>query len=682
MTLSLPAWLNRAMPLRRMPIYASGLALLAGMAMSLADVTFVSPWLRVIGAIVVFILPGGYLFALIPLRDDWDLIDFVGYGFAYSITLMTILGLITRTFYLSIDTVELIWYALAIIGFVAVAYRSRALPRLKLRINTAILALLAIVILQGALYVRVGIISASRSDDRERHHAETNSYFQDEPLGWAEPYYETGNFIADRMYLTYWVMAQALVVEISGVPILLTRYLMQPLVMILSIAAMVIFARNLGHSAKAALLAAVLGLLAYGTVLDNNAQPGSQFLIEAFFDKSLVGFMLAPLAISTAYHFYRNWHWRAGIAFTVTMIAATCVHALVAGFSVFIIGIWCFLQLATDAPRRRRALQLGLLTLLIFSPAILSRIATEDTTIYNFGETSIDRRSGEVLALDWPNPLDGGNRAYMIHPAAAGHMTYILLPLVLLAMLARRFGCREKLLLAYVVAIGVGLLPITATLYGRLVSVYHIMRALWLVPYGYLLFFVLDTGLAVLIRRLPRVRSIISKLNGDRALIAFCLIALLCTAQLLQRRDIASYSLDIALSSEDVDLLAMGEYIDAHHDDRVWVAASPAHRERPIVLSWKAISLSRYSVERMVYYSRIPAEQAAMQESDNYLLFSGATSVADRLTIIDRYGINYLLFHEDYSWLVDGLYQHDKSRFELVHMGETLRLVRVHGTGT
>ena len=51
----------------------------------------------------------------------------------------------------------------------------------------------------------------------------------------------------------------------------------------------------------------------------------------------------------------------------------------------------------------------------------------------------------------------------------------------------------------------------------------------------------------------------------------------------------------------------------------------------------------------------------------------------EKLSIIDRYSIAYLLFPKGYAWMVDALYQTDKERFELVYSGETMRLVRVHG---
>ena len=657
-------------------VLASGLILLAGLALSLGEPGAISPWLRVSVALLVFVLPGAYLFLLLPARDTWDAVDVFSYGFAYSIAAVTLLGLAARFLFLSIDQVEAIWHGLAALGFVAALKRARGLPTIQMRASAPVLALLAILLLQAALFVRVGMASAGRTDDRDRHHAVTNNFLRDDPLGWAEPYYETGNLVSDRMYLTYWVFAQALVVEVSGVPILLARYLIQPFVIIVSIAAIYSFARNLGQRARAALLAPILSLLLYSMLQDNNGQTGSQFLIEAFFDKSLVGFMLAPLAISSAYLCRREGHRRAWLGFGLTMFAATCVHALVAGFAVVAVGLWCLLQFATSAAQRRYAIQLGALTLLIFSPAILSRLTTVDATIYNFGGDAIDRRSKEVMALDFANPLDGGQDAYMIHPAAAGDPTYILLALVLLAMLVRRFGAREKLVLAIAATIGIGLLPISATLYGSLVSVYHILRVLWLLPYGYLLYFVLETGWLLINRRAPSLKRRLES-SGDRALIAGCLMALLLTGLCLERREVSSLGREVAVTAEDRALLEMAEYIEAQHDERVWIAASPGYRERPISMTWKAISLSRYSAARMAHYSRLTAEQAAQQEADNIALYSGHVSIEDKFAIIDRYGIDYLLFEPVYAHLVYYLYEQDRTRFEQIYSSETLHLVRV-----
>ncbi len=662
----------------RIYLYFSAFILFAGIAISLTGAGQVSPWLRVIVGLLVFILPGGYLFALVPVRDSWDIIDFMGYGFAFSIALITILGLVKRTLSLSIDAVELIWYVLAILGFAAVFYKSRTLPRLNRQVSGPIVALLMIILIQLALYAHSSILAAPMTDDQNRHHAVVNGFLRDEPLGWSEPYYETGNRIADRMYLTYWVLAQALVVEISDVPILLARYLINPFVMIMAVSGMYVFSRNLGHNRQASLTYIILGLLAYSLVMQFGPQPGSQFFVRSLLDKVVAAFALAPIAISSAYLCAKPGNGRAFFAFALSFAAASSVHSIAGGFAACIIGIWCMVRWITERGGRKNTLQIGLLTLLLFSPAVLVRLTTTETTIYNFGDAT-DATGAKVLIFDAINPLDNGNRFYAIHPMLAGYLTYALVALTLVGALARRQDSRAKLMLAYALAIGVGLLPYTAWIYGRLVSVEHVVRVLWLMPYGYMLGFAIETIWAHVSRYLPRGLRLIDALGQDRLLTALLIMALPITTHFLGSNHRVDFSRDIGEPMlGDVELLDIAEYIDAQHDERVWVAASPESRNRAITLTWHVIGLSRYSAERMSYYSNMSLEQAEMQREANFRLYKADVPVEDKLAIVDRYGIDYLLFPKGYAWMVDALYQIDKQRFELVYSGETLRLVRVH----
>lgn len=257
---------NRFIRLPQLVLAFSAIILLAGMALSLGDFTAVSPWLRLVVGLLAFVLPGAYLFVLVPARESWDLIDVLGYGFGFSVALITLLGLITRTLALSIESAELIWHLLGLLGLVTVARRIRLAPPVNLKISGAVLVIAAVTAALVALYAFSSFFAVATTDDQNRHHAAVNGFLRDEPLGWSEPYYETGNPIADRMYLTYWVLAQALVVEISGVPILLARYFINPCAMMMTVAGMYVFARNLQHGRKMSLVYMLLGLLAYSLV--------------------------------------------------------------------------------------------------------------------------------------------------------------------------------------------------------------------------------------------------------------------------------------------------------------------------------------------------------------------------------------------------------------------------------
>ena len=667
-----------ALRLPKLYLYFSGFVLLAGLALSLGDVTSVSPWLRIIVGLLVFLLPGGFLFVLIPVRDSWDLIDVLGYGFAFSVALISLLGLITRTLALSIDTVKFIWLLLALLGFVALAFKIRSTKAISLQFQWPIAAIIAVVVVLSSLYAYSSFFAVSTTDDQNRHHAAVNGFLRDDPLGWSEPYYETGNPIADRMYLTYWVLAQALVVDISGVPILLARYFINPVAMLMTVAGMYVFARNMQHGRKMSLVYMVLGLLAYSLVTDIGPQAGSQFFVRALLDKVLAAFTLAPIAISSAYLYAVSRHKRALFAFVLTMFAAAFTHSILGGFAAVIISIWCVIRAITEADGRRNAIQVGSLTLLILSPAILLRLSTTERTIYNFDEAPLQDET-RVHVFDAINPLFDDNRFFAIHSRTAGDLTYILVALTLVAVVARRLDARSKLMLAVALAVCVGLLPYTAWIYGRLVSVNHINRVLWLIPYGYMLGFLLETGYMLLCQLRPDGQRLLRRLSNDHVLVALVVLALPVTAHFLQSNERVSFNRDITTATAvDAELAEVAAYIDAQHEERVWVAASMESRSLAIASHWKIIGLSRFTPERMSYYSNLPLEQTEAQLKDNELLFQADVPVERKLASIDRYGIDYLLFPKGYAWIVDALYQTDKQRFELVYSGETLRLVRVH----
>ena len=670
--------LGRAFLLPRIAMSLGLFVLLASAAMSLGAVADWSPWLRVLLALICFMLPGGFIFALVPARRDWDLIDFAGYGFAFSLALMTGLGLLTRTLALSIDAVELIWLLLALLGFCAVGWRLRGLERPRLSVHAPTMILLAIVLVQVAVYAHGSIFAAASPKDQYRNQAAINGFLRDEPLGWQEPYYETGNLIADRMALTYWVLAQALAAELSGVPILLARYMINPFVMLMSVAALYIFARNLRHGRASALVCLSLGLLAFSLLADVDTQAGTRFFVRAQLDKVVAAFALAPIAISSACLCANSRDWRAWLAFALVLFATCSVHSIIGGFAVCVIALYCLIQFIMEAEQRRNIALLGLLSLAILGPAILLRLGASETTIYSFG--SVDEGEPKrIIVYDAANPLNQGEKLYAISPLAAGALTYLLLPIVFITVAGRRLDARSRLMLAFVIAAAIGIVPITAWIYGRLVSVNHVLRILWLLPYGYMLAYVAETGWTLLRKSYPPAGRWAGRVGADRMLVvlaglscALCLYQLSINPRMDLSRDIAS------AASGNRELLEIAEYIDSRHDDRVWVAASDKHRERILALHWKVISLSRYSPERMAYYSNLSLEQAIAQTEANIRLYDSGAPVEQRLAIIERYRIDYLLYTPEFARAVDHLYQTDKRRFEQVYTGDTLRLVRVH----
>ena len=649
LTMSLPKK-ARGMPYSLLCLAGAGLPLIAGLCLSLFGAGVLSLWLRVIIGLLVFLLPGCMLFMLAPPRDDWDLFEALAYGFSWSMALITLLGLILRTLSWSIDTLELVWYGLCLLGFAGLLLKFRRKASIQPAAPTRMhLVLIAIVACQLLMYCHASTLRANVSDDYNSRQGEINGFLRDDPLGWSEPYYETGNRISARNALSYAYLAQAFIVEVSGAPILLARFMLNPFVVIVSAAAMYAFARNLGRDRKSALLAVILGLLGMSLVAELGKAPGSQFFVHSKMDKNIAAFALAPIAISSAWLYWRSRRRRDCFGFAVSFFALAFTHAIIGGLSAVIIGLWCLIVLASRGPGAKEALVIGLLMLALLSPTILLRLTSS--------HPDIDQSAWQLPALE-------------ISLKMAGDWTALLLVLTLLALAARRSRPERALLLAFVLMIGFGLLSVGDWLYTRLVA--HGSRVFWLMPYGYMLLFVIETASP----RLARLRQ-----PG----LWLVVLALPVTAYFLQFNSRADFSRSLAKEvAEDSEILRAAAYIDAEHDEIVWIAASPerTYRNLSVAMSWKVKSLSQQDAPRMSYLSNMALEEAVQREADNFRLYKADVPVEEKLQIIDHYGIDYLLFPKAYAWLVDALYQQDKSRFELVYAGETLRLVRVHDSST
>ena len=121
--------------LLRLPLFyllCCAMILIVGVSLSTIGTGILSLWPRVIAGLLVFLLPGCLVYILAPTRENSDLGDIIGHGFAYSMALITILGLITRTLAWSIDTVEFYWYTFALLGLIVVFYKVKPWRSIKL----------------------------------------------------------------------------------------------------------------------------------------------------------------------------------------------------------------------------------------------------------------------------------------------------------------------------------------------------------------------------------------------------------------------------------------------------------------------------------------------------------------------------------------------------------------------
>jgi len=563
-----------------------------------------------------------------------------------------------------------------ILGLTAFLFRMKNRSARLAKFSTSSKELLAIILVQVLLFAYSGVYSGiSIHSDQSTYNAEVTNFLREEPLDWLEIYYDTGNLISDRFYLSYWTLAQSFIVNASGVHILQAQFMINSLMILLTAAAIYIFSRNLGHKPETAFIIVVLSLLCYSVLTENTHQAGSQFFLRPIQGKLVAGFILAPITVSTAYICAVSRRRFAYIGFALSFLSMMLTHVMMAGFALVAIGIWCLVRLVWDKQGRLNAMVIGLIAAVIFSPAVFLRLNT-DTSIYNYGDETVSAFH-KVL-------VDEESGFYVIHPNVAGALTYILLLSVLAAIVLRvrmrqPFNNESMFMLALALTAGIGLVPYTAWIYGRLVSIPHIVRVLWLLPYGYMLSFVWQTGWDALRSYAPRIRDKTKWLQQDKAVISCLGLTILVTVILLNvHRDIVFFTNVSYVIDEKKELLEIAEYIESNHDERVWIMGSPGYRNVIPSISSKAITLSHFHVVRMVSFSGISEDQAAMQKDDNFRFFDRYVSLEEKMAIINKYDIDYLLFDPKYSWMVDMLFGFEAGRFELVYGQDSVKLVKIN----
>ena len=652
---------------------AAGLALLLCLDLLGFD-SHAQLWLSVALAFALFVLPGGLLFTAALKWLPVSLPRFVSYGFATSLALISISGILARSLHWTFAGNLLFWFCLTAASILAFAFKARQQRIIDRRPALETIFLVLIILITLSLFAYSGMHWQPLRNDQHILNSLTLAFQDDAPLDWQEWLYDSGERISSRTYLTYWELAKALVSAMSGQHILRVDFIINSLLMLVAVCAVYTFARDMGESPRTGWLVVLLHLCCYALLLGGIRQPGAQFVWRVLEDKLVAGFVVAPLALSAAHRAYVTPSRQAYAAFFLSFLALLFAHVMMAGFVLIALVIGFAPRLITTSSQRRSsALAILLMALLVFSPGIVLRLQIDSAdSAWNFGSDPI-RTNRDVLTINRRNPITG-ETLYAINPSAVGALSYGLLALVMLSAAFRRCDKRSWLLVALAVTACVGLLPFTAWLYGRLVSVAHMMRVMWILPYGYMLYFVL----VVLWGRLRAHVSLPHEQLRKAALVGTAALTLLSSAHFLIVLRGVDFTLDVAAVIESrQDWIELGEFLDSHHEQRVRFLSSPDRRNQVLSSSYKAIALSRYHVQRMVMYSNMPVEEAQQRTDDHFRFWEDATPLQERLAILEKYDIDYLLYTADYDDIVQELMAAGNLAIKLVMEKELFHLARI-----
>lgn len=630
--------------------------------------------IRVTIAMLIVSIPGISMTAYLYPRQPNNILHYLGYGFAVSLVFIGVIGLLMRTFGWTINEVRIIWQVIVCISILAITLKLEALPALALpKLSGVSWVNLVGLVIVTLFMVYIGIYNTATAGDTGTYNVEVTNFLRTTPMDWQENYYDTGNPLTDRLAFSYWMLAQALIVDLSDLHILQSQFFINSLLMVMMVAAIYIFCRNLGCEHNTAMLIVLLQLVLYVFLLDDTDFSRSKLLNRLFYDKTVASFIIAPIMVSTAYRALQTRH-KSLYALSLLLVwSVIFVHPMIMGFVMVTLAAWLGLEFLLNSQARRWAIIAGMVLCVVFSPVILIRFTTDTSDIYDYGEEVID-------GINYIT-VDEASGRYALSQQLVGNLTYVAVVLAFgFALLGRLRTPEHRLILAYGVTVGIALVPYTAWIYGNLVSIQHMNRVVWLTPYGYILSFTLKQlwawagrlNLHNMLTAPQTIRAVVVALLWISGL-GFMVSRITLLDQVMLPYDYAQKV------DEFKHVVEVAPYIEANHDERVMVIGDPDLRDHVLSLTYQAKTLSHFHALRMKAYSRISLEQGQQQIDDNLLFFDETVTPEQQLEIIARYDVRYILYKTERAPIIDALLAYRPEQFEQVLGFDDVALVKVIG---
>ncbi|MCY4466384.1 MAG: hypothetical protein OXE46_12685 [Chloroflexi bacterium] len=125
------------------------------------------------------------------------------------------------------------------------------------------------------------------------------------------------------------------------------------------------------------------------------------------------------------------------------------------------------------------------------------------------------------------------------------------------------------------------------------------------------------------------------------------------------------------------DWIELADFLAEHHDERVVVLSSPDLRNQVLSSSALVMELSRYHAKRMMSGSGLSQSEAQERIEDHFGFWSDDYALLDKVAVLDRHGVDYLLYSSAYDEVMQPIYAVDGLLVERLFAWEMFRLARV-----
>ena len=470
-----------------------------------------------------------------------------------------------------------------------------------------------------------------------------------------------------RFWIVSTLFGQAFLADISNIPglILLSGYY-EPFLALISIICFYDLARILGVSQRSA-MASVAVQVAFMALFSDYLHPGAPFFHQLSTDKATAAFIFTPVFISNAIQLQEKSSKSFIINFLLSGLSLTFMHPVISAFAVFIVGVITLLGINRD--NLKKHLLVIILAFVILTPQIGVRmIKNEAQPIIPTSMSNIDQSIGieSLITKLGDTPFYGFNSKILeMHipyaerlPVSAPQLSWIwiIVPVltVLLSLKGSRNNCLKQYILATTLLVMLAGIPFTGWILGYFVSAWMLERTTWLYPFGISTIFIILTfrdktnlGNFLNLWRIEIHKKICIEFV-TLARVSVWMISIMLILLVMREQGLPNITRLQSSTRRYQELILIGQHIDESTLHPVNVVGSDEMNDFIPILSWKAKVIS-YRPEDTSYPYFFTEEEKMRRWLDRQAIFSKEISPNERMNIIQKYNIRYILI-ESYRY--------------------------------
>jgi hypothetical protein len=676
-------------------------------------IVFLLDMLRLSLALGLFLLPGILLYWLILPSDDlskmfsWFLLPI---GFVFSTLMVSVLGLLGRVIGMPFGLVKALFALVGFLGILLLQMKSPCLWKRLIEQGRKPFFLSPFLVV-ALLFVTLMNFNGSFLIDDFTYLAYLTHWQHVPSLDFREVIFGTLHDDPARFWFSVYPMTQALLSDLSGIPgvLLLGNYL-EFYLMPVAVFALYFQAHTLRLSRHWAGFAVLAHIILLAWIVGAHGPTGTWFYQSMSADKVSATFIFMPVLLGFSFCFFETPDRRTLIFVFLTGLAISVTHPVILFIvSLLLAGIWLVAVLVKKVPWH--SLLIVVIFILVWTlPYIgvrlsghpsISRVpysgeqARETPGVWLFVDVREDGLYTIPLELlnlyDFLQDENGTSSDFAnLYQVFRGLPWGILLLAGLIAAIRLRAGWVEVYLAVSTAVISLALIPHTAWILGLFTSARLLSRVAWFAPLGLSLVFLIILGRKYFVQFLchhwleeRRIGAVCASLR-KRALLwtsaILLLMGLISPLSVVVLTDLPAFFDTLRLNQR---LVEVGYFLGKNHQEHVvvvtlgesgkWDNYLPGLSHLAVPVSFRGET----HILEVKYFFSLKELIARKEDSQRLRSFSPEVTLRERLKLLEKYDVRYVLAGQDQAQAYALLLNRDAQILQSVYENELFVLFSV-----